>query len=370
MFNWTVTAWLLPVFVAIGCAAASGWLPSAQAPLWEQRVGSIVDVSTPAAAPCIGVLTGGEVAVFGYDGAALWRRDFRKFSRIFQAETVVVAPSCDWVVLTGSASYRYAWLLRRDGRDEYVGFGAVTPLSAAIHPDGHEIAITTGGRSIHVADADPFVVRKRIPYTGFGRLDYATADALLASRYGAGVIGRDNAVKWSDTGGVCDISVPDDAAWSVTACSPPHFSSVGAVTVRERDGAKRWSKIIDTPHAAAAPDGSFIAMLGADVTFHGYEERVGERRLRFVSRDGTPLGDFPSPEANIVGVTRSGLVILQQYRPPVILAFSKDGTQRATIELTDWPRGVRLGGDRSTLLIWDEHRLQAFGVRSTAAPLR
>ena len=369
MFNWTVTAWLLPVFVAIGCAAASGWLPSAQAPLWEQRVGSIVDVSTPAAAPCIGVLTGGEVAVFGYDGAALWRRDFRKFSRIFQVETVVVAPSCDWVVVTGNASYRYAWLLRRDGRDEYVGFGGVTPLSAAIHPDGQQVVITTGGRSLHVLDANPFAVRERIPYAGFGRLDYATADALLASRYGAGVIGG-NAIKWSTRAGVCDISVPDDAAWSVTACSPPHFSSIGAVTVRDSDGTQRWSKVVDTPHAAAAPDGSFIATLGADVALDGYEERVGERRLRFVRPDGSVLGDFPSPEGGIVGVTRAGLVIVQQYRPPVIMAFSTDGKQRATIELTDWPRGVRLGGDRSTLLIWGQHRLQAFGARFTAAALR
>ena len=364
--------WLIGVLLATGLTAGGSGAPQAAQPLWEQRFdGGIVDVSSPLAAPCIGVLTGGEVAVLGYDGATLWRRSFQKFSRVFQAKTVAVAPSCDWVVVTGTESYRYAWLLRRDGRDEYLGFGGVTPLSAAIHPDGHQIAITTGGRSLHVADADPFVVRNKISYASFGRLDYATADALLASGYGAGVIGSGNVVKWSEPGGVCDISVPGDAAWSVTACSPPHLSSVGAVTVRESDGAQRWSKVLDTAHAAAAPDGSFIAMLGADVTYHDFQERVGDRRLRLVRPDGSVLADVPAPEANIVGVTGAGLVILQQYRPPVILAFSKDGKQRATIELIDWPRGARVAGaDRSTLLIWDERRLQAFGARFTAAPLR
>jgi hypothetical protein len=368
VFNGAVTAWVLQVFLAIGLAADSGAWLSAQAPLWEQRFGTIVDVSTPAAAPCIAVLTGGEVAVSGYDGATIWRRDFRKFSRIFQAETVVVAPSCDWVVVTGNASYRYAWLLRRDGRDEYIGFRGVTPLAAAIHPDGQKIAITTSGPSLQVADANPFVLRKTIPYRGFGGVEYTTADVLLASRYGAGVIGADDTVKWSDSNGVCDISVPEGAAWSVTACSPPHFSSIGSVTVRDTDGALRWSQVVDSPQMAAAPDGSFIAVLGAAVTVQNAREIGGERRLRFVQPNGKAITEIAPPDGNIVGVTGAGLVIVQQYQPPTMLAFSKDGTQRVVLELPSWPRGARLAGrDRTTLLIWDEHRLQAFDVR---IPLR
>ena len=354
---------LLALLLAVGLSSglAATKQPHA-APLWEHRFdGNIVDVSTPPAASCIAVLTSAEIAVLGYDRTVLWRRDFRKFSRIFQAETVTVAPSCEWVVVTGNASYRYAWLLRKDGRDEHIGFHGVTPLSAAIHPDGNRVAIATGGRHIVMADAEPFAVRKRIPYRGGGQLEYASPDALLVGRYGAGVIADDETVKWNAASGVCDISVPDGAAWSVTACSPPHFSSVGAVTVRGADGAVRWSRILDSPSAAAAPDGSFVAMLGADVTLRDMNEVIGERRLRFVRHDGTALVDVPSPEGNIVGVTGAGLVIVRQFQPAALRAFSKEGTLRATIEPGEWPYGARVAGRNwSMLLLWDRHRLKAF----------
>ncbi|HXI19934.1 MAG TPA: hypothetical protein VNH46_02560, partial [Gemmatimonadales bacterium] len=132
----------------------------------------------------------------------------------------------------------------------------------------------------------------------------------------------DGTTRWlADPASHLDMS----AGWDefVTWGEPPHFSTLGQVTLRDADGIELWSLPVHYPSAAVAPDGSYIALAGVPdtATQSTWAPELSDIEYRVVARDGTLLVEGASPHGRILGVTADGTSFLLQDRDP-------DGTDR------------------------------------------
>jgi len=84
----------------------------------------------------------GAIEVLDETGALAWRWNYRKISRLIYPLETAVSPECDAIATTGSATYKYTWLVDRDGKSVTIG-SMGTPSDVAFDRTGQHLLIGT-----------------------------------------------------------------------------------------------------------------------------------------------------------------------------------------------------------------------------------
>ena len=63
----------------------------------------------------------GAIEVLDETGALAWRWNYRKVSRLIYPQETAVSPDCDAIATTGSATYKYTWLVEKGGKSVMIG---------------------------------------------------------------------------------------------------------------------------------------------------------------------------------------------------------------------------------------------------------
>ncbi|MBY0494486.1 MAG: hypothetical protein K2Y23_09730 [Cyanobacteria bacterium] len=84
----------------------------------------------------------GAIEVLDETGALSWRWNYRKVSRLIYPQETAVSPDCDSIATTGSATYKYTWLVERDGKSVSIGTMG-TPSDVAFDTTGQYLLIGT-----------------------------------------------------------------------------------------------------------------------------------------------------------------------------------------------------------------------------------
>jgi hypothetical protein len=84
----------------------------------------------------------GAIEVLDETGALAWRWNYRKISRLIYPQETAVSPDCDAIATTGSATYKYTWLVERSGKSVTIGTMG-TPSDVAFDRAGQRVLIGT-----------------------------------------------------------------------------------------------------------------------------------------------------------------------------------------------------------------------------------
>src|SRR5829696_8681478 len=57
----------------------------------------------------------GTIEVLDETGALAWKWNYRKLSKLIYPQETAVSADCDAIATTGSATYKYTWLVERSG---------------------------------------------------------------------------------------------------------------------------------------------------------------------------------------------------------------------------------------------------------------
>jgi hypothetical protein len=103
----------------------------------------------------------------------------------------------------------------------------------------------------------------------------------------------------------------------VTWWEPPHFSTLGEVSLVDGQGKARWTRQTHYPSAAIAPDGSYLVVAGVPDDSLG---SVGERaepvdnRFLVIGADGTQVTEGATPNGQALAVSPIGERFLLRER--------------------------------------------------------
>src|SRR5262245_47948648 len=84
----------------------------------------------------------GAIEVLDETGALAWRWNYRKISRLFSPQETAVSPDCESIATTGSATYKYTWLVEKSGKSISIG-SMGTPSDVAFDRTGQRVLIGT-----------------------------------------------------------------------------------------------------------------------------------------------------------------------------------------------------------------------------------
>jgi hypothetical protein len=109
---------------------------------------------------CIVIDQNGAIEVLDETGASAWRWNYRKVSRLLDPQDTAVSPDCDAVAMTGSATYKYTWLVDREGRSVSIGTMG-TPSAVAFDRTGDRLLIGTFTGMLQVHDRAGYLLTAR-----------------------------------------------------------------------------------------------------------------------------------------------------------------------------------------------------------------
>jgi len=91
---------------------------------------------------CSVVDQNGVIEVIDETGVVAWRWNYRKISKLIYPQETAVSPDCDAIAITGSATYKYTWLVERGGQGVTIGTMG-TPSDVAFDRTGQRVLIGT-----------------------------------------------------------------------------------------------------------------------------------------------------------------------------------------------------------------------------------
>jgi len=149
-------------------------------------------------------------------------------------------------------------------------------------------------------------------------MKFSPDDRRLALTAGSpvGVLTVAGETQWiQDLGG----TMATTATWDgfVTWWEPPHFSTLGEVSLVDRQGKARWARPTHYPSAAIAPDGAYVVVAGVPDDSAG---SVGERaepvdnRFLVIGSDGTGISEGATPNGQVLAVSPRGERFLLRER--------------------------------------------------------
>lgn len=84
----------------------------------------------------------GAIEVLDETGALAWKWNYRKVSRLIYPQETAISPDCNAIATTGSATYKYTWLVERDGKNVSIGTMG-TPSDVVFDATGQHLLIGT-----------------------------------------------------------------------------------------------------------------------------------------------------------------------------------------------------------------------------------
>lgn len=345
--------------------------PAADAGDWQHTFDDpIIGISAEHEGNCFAALTARELAVFTYEGRRLWSRDLTTLGKWFRGGGVALAPTCDWAAVMGTSSYRFVWVLDKNGGARYASFAGETPTAMAISPQADRIAVATGGLRLHMLNPG-LGARSMLTRHAVRRMELLPR-TLVFSRdgsrltttwgYGAGVFDDEGREVWEASGGVCSLSMPVDASWSLAACVPPHGPGFGVLDARDAAGAKRWTRTFGYVGRALLSGDGTSAWVMARPKGTDYD---GPQRLMVLTGEGNVAADVEVDMNEIVAVAPDGTRALLRREPWSLAWYSASGEKLADdsvaerVSEVDARRGLtRIVGIRGRTLLVLTRRYQ------------
>ena len=102
----------------------------------------------------------GAIEVLDETGALAWKWPYRKVSRLIYPQETAVSPDCDAIATTGSATYKYTWLVDRAGASVSIG-SMGTPSDVAFDPTGRHLLIGTFTGMLQMHDRRGYLLLTR-----------------------------------------------------------------------------------------------------------------------------------------------------------------------------------------------------------------
>jgi hypothetical protein len=154
---------------------------------------------------CIVIDQNGALEVLDEAGALAWRWNYRKVSRLIYPQETAVSPDCNAIAMTGSATYKYTWLVERDGKSVSIGTMG-TPSDVVFDATGRNLLIGT--------------------FTGMLQMHARTTGDLLLTRAVKTPIAIEGVEMFSDSGRVAfkkreGASVDTFDAWLLASTAEP-----------------------------------------------------------------------------------------------------------------------------------------------------
>jgi hypothetical protein len=109
---------------------------------------------------CILVDQNGAIEVLDESGALAWRWNYRKVSRLIYPQETAVSPDCDAIAATGSATYKYTWLVEKSGKSVMIG-SMGTPSSVQFDRTGQRVLIGTFTGMLQMHDRAGYLLLTR-----------------------------------------------------------------------------------------------------------------------------------------------------------------------------------------------------------------
>src|SRR6187549_3974633 len=102
----------------------------------------------------------GAIEVLDETGALAWRWNYRKVSRLIYPQETAVSPDCDAIATTGSATYKYTWLVEQGGKSVMIG-SMGTPSSVQFDRTGQRVLIGTFTGMLQMHDRAGYLLLTR-----------------------------------------------------------------------------------------------------------------------------------------------------------------------------------------------------------------
>ena len=358
--------WAFPLLALAAPGSAQNVAGPSQA--WELSIaGGIQDLAFSPGEDCIAVVSPDQLIVLDTTGAIRWEMPFARLGHWVKADHAAAAPGCAWVVLGGTASYRYALIVSRDTPRARAVPTRGTPASVAVNHGGTLAAVGTAAGMLYLIDPTGKVVKTRdFQYSILDGLRFSRDDRLLALTGGSpvGVLKVAGDTLWTaDLGGM----LAADSAWNrfVSWWEPPHFSTLGRVAYLDERGAERWGMGVHYPSAAIAPDGSYVVLVGVLQDTSATEEQsdeINDGRFLVVDSAGRRHASGPSPVGHAVAVYPSGEMFVIRERGgenDLLVARTREGVTVWTLPLPAFGR-LLATDDLRLFIVADGERLTGY----------
>ena len=109
---------------------------------------------------CILVDQNGAIEVLDETGALAWRWNYRKVSRLIYPQETAVSADCDAIATTGSATYKYTWLVEKGGKSVMIG-SMGTPSAVQFDRTGQRLLIGTFTGMLQMHDRAGYLLLTR-----------------------------------------------------------------------------------------------------------------------------------------------------------------------------------------------------------------
>jgi WD40 repeat protein len=102
---------------------------------------------------CIAIAGNGKAQVISNKGDTLWKWKYGTINKFIVAGELAVSPGCDAIALGGDSSYKYVWIVEKNGHKTSIPFPS-TPLGLAFSRDGKSVAVGTGSARLYLFTRD------------------------------------------------------------------------------------------------------------------------------------------------------------------------------------------------------------------------
>jgi hypothetical protein len=317
MARWRVGAVAVALCWATGAPAAGQATPPPKK-AWELAVkGGITDLAFSPTEDCLVVATAERFIAVDTTGVARWEVPVTRLGRGAEIGRVAASPGCNWILVAGTPSSKRAWLVSRTAIKLIPTSG--TPQGLAVSHGGNLFAVGTAAGALYLVDSTGQELHTwRFGSSIIDALKFSPDDQRLALTAGSpvGVLTVAGGTQWiQDLGGTMATTSSWDAL--VTWWEPPHFSTLGEVSLVDGQGKIRWTRPTHYPSAAIAPDGAYVVVAGVPDDSAG---SVGERaepvdnRFQVVGADGTGISEGATPNGQVLAVSPGGERFLLRER--------------------------------------------------------
>jgi hypothetical protein len=277
-----------------GALAAADETPAC--PAWEVALpGDIEELAMSPDGRCVAALWGPGheatvVTVFGADGSRLWDAELKAINPWLQAEHVAVAPGCRWVVLSGTAGYRYVWAVDRRGARWHLATKG-TPEGVEVSHGGDLVVIGTANGRIYLVSALGEVLRQVEFGWGVTREIRFREDDRYFIANGGGLFERAGDLRLKRTIWWAPFNASQDFARFVVVDQAGHGPNVGQIHLVEANGGLVWYDSLCEVDGMIAFDGSFAMVRGGEILGPESPPACAPATIRIVGESGSLVGE-------------------------------------------------------------------------------
>jgi hypothetical protein len=231
----------LAIVIALVGAASTAAAAQSLKPEWSRPVGGKTRlVGVEEYGRCSVFVDNGAIQVVAPSGVVSWTWPFSKISKYINPRDVAVSHECDAIAFVGDASYKYVWIVDRDGQSASIKFVA-TPADAEFDRTGKRVAIGTYAGSIFLYSVTGELIWKRDTHGGIANDLEFTDDnerILIKGWSGAGVVSMAGQVEWSQLAN--GLAASRDLSTFVFPYEPNHGPGPSGVTVTDARRETLW----------------------------------------------------------------------------------------------------------------------------------